>query len=162
MTHEETIKALDNLIIYLNRFIAENEPPSNIVNNVIRKLKELDISANVIKTIASVAIEEPNSFFQYSLDLLHFESERKKKNRASIQSMIEILKVEQKRHKQILVEEEKQKAMEEQAKNLELQERAIAEQKEANRISKRALWFSAVATIASVIATVISIIALYK
>lgn len=162
MTHEETIKELNNLIIYLNRYIADNEPPSNLVENVISKLRELDVWANVVRSIESFKIERPNTMSQYIMELQHIETDKQNKNRASIQSMIDILKVEQERHKQIIIEKEKQKAIEEQTKNLELQERAIAEQKEANRISKRALLFSAVATIASVIATVISIIALYK
>lgn len=150
MTHEETIKALDKLIVYLNRIIAENEPPSNFVNNVIHKLKELDISANVIKTIAGIEIEQPNSFFQYSLDLQHFESERKKKNRASVQSMIEILKLEQELHKRILEEEDKRRVIAEQKKNFELQEIAIAEQKESNKL---AIW----AIIIAVLSLLISI-----
>ena len=150
MTHEETIKALDNLIVYLNRIIAENEPPSNFVNNVIHKLKELDISANVIKTIAGIEIEQPNSFFQYSLDLQHFESERKKKNRASVQSIIDILKVEQELHKRILEEEDKRRVIAEQKKNFELQEIAIAEQKESNKL---AIW----AIIIAVLSLLISI-----
>ena len=150
MTHEETIKALDELIVYLNRIIAENEPPSNFVNNVIHKLKELDISANVIKTIAGIEIEQPNSFFQYSLDLQHFESERKKKNRASVQSIIDILKVEQELHKRILEEEDKRRVIAEQKKNFELQEIAIAEQKESNKL---AIW----AIIIAVLSLLISI-----
>lgn len=151
MTHEETIKALDELIVYLNRIIAENEPPSNFVNNVIHKLKELDISANVIKTIAGIEIEQPNSFFQYSLDLQHFESERKKKNRASVQSIIDILKVEQELHKRILEEEDKRRVIAEQKKNFELQEIAIAEQKESNKL---AIW----AIIIAVLSLLISIL----
>lgn len=162
MTHEETIRALDDLIVSLNRRIADKELLSNIVDNVVCELEVMNVSHNVIRTIANIEIERPDSFFQTRMELQHLEKERQDKNRRSIQSMIDILKVEKERHKQILIEEEKQKAMEEQAKNLELQERAIAEQKEANRISKRALWFSAIATIASVIATVISMIALYK
>ena len=150
MTHEETIKTLDELIVYLNRIIAENEPPSNFVNNVIHKLKELDISANVIKTIAGIEIEQPNSFFQYSLDLQHFESERKKKNRASVQSIIDILKVEQELHKRILEEEDKRRVIAEQKKNFELQEIAIAEQKESNKL---AIW----AIIIAVLSLLISI-----
>ena len=162
MTHEETIRALDNLIVYLNRINTEKDLPYNLVDNIISRLREIDVSNTTIRAIANIKIEDTGSFHHYCAEFLHLEQEKQDRNRRSIQSMIEILKVEQERHKQILIEEEKQKAIEEQTKNLELQEKAIAEQKEANRISKRALWFSAIATIASVIATAISIIALYK
>ena len=162
MTHEETIRALDELIVFLNRINTEKDLPHNLVDNIIRRLKGIDVSNTTIRAISNIKIENTSSFHHYCAELLHLEQEKQNRNIRSIQSMIEILKVEQERHKQILIEEEKQKAIEEQTKNLELQEKAIAEQKEANRISKRALWFSAIATLASVIATVISIIALYK
>ena len=162
MTHEETIRALDELIVFLNRINTKKDLPHNLVDNIIRRLKGIDVSNTTIRAISNIKIENTSSFHHYCAELLHLEQEKQNRNIRSIQSMIEILKVEQERHKQILIEEEKQKAIEEQTKNLELQEKAIAEQKEANRISKRALWFSAIATLASVIATVISIIALYK
>lgn len=162
MTHEETIRALDELIVFLNRINTEKDLPHNLVDNIISRLKGIDVSNTTIRAISNIKIENTSSFHHYCAELLHLEQEKQNRNIRSIQSMIEILKVEQERHKQILIEEEKQKAIEEQTKNLELQEKAIAEQKEANRISKRALWFSAIATLASVIATVISIIALYK
>ena len=164
MTHEETIRSLDELIVNLNSAILEVKLSRYFKDNVIRRLREINISNATINTVANIEIEEynSNSLSHYVMELQHLEKDRIERNKQSIQSMIDILKVEKERHKQILIEEEKQKAIEEQTKNLELQERAIAEQKEANRISKRALLFSAVATIASVIATVISIIALYK
>ena len=160
MTHEETIRALDELIVNLNRFITTKNLPYNLIEEVVRNLKEMDVANTTIRAIANIKIESTGSLPQYCAELLHNEQEKQNRNRRAVQSMIDILKVEKERHKQMLIEEEKQKAMEEQAKNLELQERAIAEQKEANRISKRALWFSAIATIASVIATIVSIIAL--
>ena len=120
----------------------------------------MDVSNTTIRAIANIKIASTGSLPQYCAELLHLEQEKENRNRRSIQSMIEILKVEQERHKQILIEEEKQKAIEEQTKNLELQEKAIAEQKEANMIQKRAFCLSAIATVASVIATIVSIIAL--
>lgn len=160
MTHEETIRALDELIVFINRINTEKNLPYNLVDNIISQLRGMDVSNTTIRAIANIKIASTGSLPQYCAELLHNEQEKQNRNRRAVQSMIDILKVEKERHKQILIEEEKQKAMEEQAKNLELQERAIAEQKEANRISKRALWFSAIATIASVIATIVSIIAL--
>ena len=157
MTHEETIKALDNLIVYLNRVILEIKLSRHFKDNVVGKLREMNVSNATIHAVANVEIEEynSNSLSHRIMELQHLEKARIERNKQSIQSMINILIKEQEHHKRIL-EDESQK------KNLELQEKAIAEQKEANRISKRALWFSAIATIASVIATVISIIALYK
>lgn len=162
MTHEETIKALDELIIYLNRINTEKDLPNNLVDNIIGRLREIGVSNTTLRSIANIKIESIGAFTQYCAELLHYEQEKQNRNRRSIQSMIEILKLEQENQKRTLREEEKQKAIEEQRKNIELQEKSIAEQKEANRISKRALWLSAIATIASVIATVFSIIALYK
>lgn len=148
MTHEETIKELNNLIIYLNRYIADNEPPSNLVENVISKLRELDVLGYVIRSIEYFEIERPNTISQYRMELQHLETERQNKNRASIQSMIEILGKEQERHKRILDEE--------------AQQASIAEQREGNEIMRRTLRWSIVAAVASVIAAIISFIALVK
>lgn len=148
MTHEETIKELNNLIIYLNRYIADNEPPSNLVENVISKLRELDVLGNVVRSIESFKIERPNTMSQYIMELQHLETDKQNKNRASIQSMIEILSKEQERHKRILDEE--------------AQQTAIAEQREGNKIMRRTLRWSIVAAVASVIAAIISFIALVK
>ena len=148
MTHEETIKELNNLIIYLNRYIADNEPPSNLVENVISKLRELDVWANVVRSIESFKIERPNTMSQYVMELQHLEIDKQNKNRASIQSMIEILSKEQERHKRILDEE--------------AQQTSIAEQREGNEIMRRTLRWSIVAAVASVIAAIISFIALVK
>ena len=148
MTHEETIKELNNLIIYLNRYIAYNEPPSNLVENVISKLRELDVWANVLRSIESFKIERPNTMSQYIMELQHLETDKRNKNRASIQSMIEILGKEQERHKRILDEE--------------AQQTSIAEQREGNEIMRRTLRWSIVAAVASVIAAIISFIALVK
>ena len=147
-----------------NTLVVKHQPLTKRTKEVIEKLREINVSNATIHAVANIEIEEynSNSLSHHIMELQHLEKERIERNKQSIQSMIEILKVEQKRHKQILIDEEKRKAIEEQTKNFELQEKAIAEQKEANRISKRALWFSAIATVASVIATVISIIALYK
>lgn len=162
MTHEETIRALDGVIVYLNRINTEKDLPYRLVDDIISRLKGMDISNTTIRAISNIKIESTGSLPQYCAELLHFEQEKQNRNRRSIKSMIEILKVEQERNKQILLEEEKQKAIEEQTKNLELQEKAIAEQKKGNRIMTWTLWASGIATIASVIATVISVIALYK
>lgn len=148
MTHEETIKELNNLIIYLNRYIADNEPPSNLVENVISKLRELDVWANVVRSIESFKIERTNTMSQYIMELQHLETDKRNKNRASIQSMIEILGKEQERHKRILDEE--------------AQQTSIAEQREGNEIMRRTLRWSIVAAVASVIAAIISFIALVK
>ena len=152
MTHKETIKALDNLIVYLNRAVADKEAPSNLVDNVVCELKVMNISHNVIRFIANIEIERPNTFFQTCMDLQHLEIERQDKNKRSIQSIISILRTEQERHKRIL-EEETQK------KSIELQETAIDEQKKSNVIAHKAYWWSIVATI---IALASLFVAIYK
>ena len=164
MTHQETIRALDELIVYLKSALLDVKLSRYFKDNVIRRLREINVSNTTIQSIANIEIEEynSNSLSHYVMEMQHLEKERIERNKQSIQSMIDILKVEQERHKRILIEEEKQKAIEEQTKNLELQEKAIAEQKKGNRIMTWTLWASGIATIASVIATVISIIALYK
>lgn len=161
MTHAETIRALDELIVYLSGCIVQKDITRNTKRYIIDCLIRNGISKSIINTVNSIEIKENafNYLAQYNSDVEEYEKKMYEKNRLSIQSILNILTIEKTR----LVEEDThQRAVEEQKKNNELQEKAIAEQKEANRISKRALWFSAIATIASVIATVISIIALYK
>ena len=108
---EETVKALDNLIVYLNRAVADKEVPSNLVDNVVCELKVMNISHNVIRIIANIEIERPNTFLQTCMDLEHLEIERQDKNKRSIQSIISILRTEQERHKRILEEETQKKEL---------------------------------------------------
>ena len=164
MTHEETIKALDELIVFLKSALLDVKLPRYFKDNVIGKLKEINVSNATIQAIANIEIEDynSNSLSHYVMELQHLEKERIERNKQSIQSMIEILKVEQGLHKRELDFEAQQRTIEEQKKNIELQQVAISEQKKGNRIMTWTLWASGIATIASVIATVISIIALYK
>ena len=150
MTHEETIKALDKLIAYLNSAILEVKLSRHFKDNVIRKLREINVSSTTINTIANIEIEEynSNSLSHYVMELQHLEKERIERNKLSIQSMIEILTAEKVR----FVEEEAcQKAIEEQTKNLEMQEMAIAEQKKGNRIMIWTLWATAIGIIISIV-----------
>ena len=104
MTHEETIKALDNLIVYLNSAILEVKLSRYFKDNVIAKLREINVSNTTLQAIANIEIEEynSNSLSHYVMDLQHLEKERIERNKQSIQSMIDILKVEQERHKREL------------------------------------------------------------
>lgn len=129
MTHEETIKAIDELIVFLNSINTEKDLPYKLVDNVINQLRGIEVSNTTIRSISNIKIESPISLPSFCMDLHHLEVERQNNNRRSIQSMIEILEVEQKHHKQILIDEEKQKAIEEQKKNIELQQVTITEQK---------------------------------
>ena len=153
MTHEEAIRALDNLIVYLNSAILEVKLSRYFKDNVIRRLREINVSNTTMYTVANIEIEDynSNSLSHYVMEMQHLEKERIERNKQSIQSMIDILKVEQERHKRILIEEEKQKAIEEQTKNFELQEKAIAEQKKGNRIMTWTLWATAIGIIISIV-----------
>ena len=150
MTHEETIKALDKLIAYLNSAILEVKLSRHFKDNVIRKLREINVSSTTINTIANIEIEEynSNSLSHYVMELQHLEKERIERNKLSIQSMIEILTAEKVR---FVEEEARQKAIEEQTKNLEMQEMAIAEQKKGNRIMIWTLWATAIGIIISIV-----------
>ena len=152
MTHEETIEALDNLIVYLNSAILKVKLSRYFKDNVIGKLQEINVSNATMQAIAKIEIKEynSNSLSHYVMDLQHLEKERIETNKQSIQSMIDILKVEKERHKQMVIEEEKQRILLIDKKNLELQETAIDEQKKGNKIQK----------IAFVVTTAISLIAL--
>lgn len=152
MTHEETIRALDNLIVYLNSAILKVKLSRYFKDNVIAKLREINVSNTTLQAVANIEIEEynSNSLSHYVMEMQHLEKERIERNKQSIQSMIDILKVEKERHKQILIEEEKQRILLIDKKNLELQETAIDEQKKGNKIQK----------IAFVVTTAISLIAL--
>ena len=161
MTHEEAIKALDKLIVYLNGCILQKNITLNTKRYIIDCLERIGINNTIINTINSIGIKENAFSFlaQYNPEIAEHEKQTYEKNRQAIQSILNILTLEKAR---FVEEEARQRAIEEQEKNIKLQEAAIAEQKKGNDIQNRALWLSAIATIASVIATVISIIALYK
>ena len=161
MTHEETIRELDNLMVYLNSAILEVKLSRHFKDNVIRKLREINVSNATIYAVANIEIEEynSNSLSHYVMEMQHLEKERIERNKHSIQSMIDILKVEQEQHKQILIEAEKQITLLIDKKNLELQETAIAEQKKGNKIQYKAYVCSIVAI---AIALISLIVAIYK
>ena len=161
MTHEEAIKALDKLIVYLNSALLDVKLSRYSKDNVIGKLREINVSNTTIQSIAKIEIEEynSNSLSHYVMDLQHLEKERIERNKQSIQSMIDILKVEQERHKRELDFEAQQRTIEEQKKNIELQQVALAEQKKGNKIQYKAYVCSIVAI---AIALVSLIVAIYK
>lgn len=161
MTHEETIKALEELIVYLNGCIVQKNITLNTKRYIIDCLVRIGINNAIINTIKSINIKENALSFlaQCNPGIAEYEKQRYEKNRQSIQSILNILTLEKVR---FVEEDARQRAIAEQEKNIKLQEAAIAEQKKGNEIQNRALWLSVIATIASVIATVISIIALYK
>lgn len=152
MTHEETIRALDNLIVYLNSAICEVKLSRHFKDYVIGKLREINVSNATIHAVANVEIEEydSNSLYHHIMELQHLEKERIERNKQSIQSMINILIKEQEHHKRIL-EDESQK------KNVELQKTAIAEQKKGNKIMRWTLFVSVVAIIISIISLIVAI-----
>ena len=153
MTHEETIKALDKLIAYLNSAILEVKLSRYSKDNVIAKLREINVSNATIQSIAKIEIEEynSNSLSHYVMDLQHLEKERIERNKHSIQSMIDILQEERGRFKRIMDDEAQKEAIKKDAKNLELQEKAIAEQKKGNRIMTWTLWATAIGIIISIV-----------
>lgn len=159
MTHEETIKALDNLIVYLNRVILEIKLSRHFKDNVVGKLREMNVSNATIHAVANIEIEEynSNSLSHYVMEMQHLEKERIERNKHSIQSMIDILKVEQERHKRELDFEAQQRTIEEQKKNIELQQVALTEQKKGNKIMTWTLWTSVVAIIIALISLIVAI-----
>lgn len=161
MTHEETIRALDNLIVYLNSAILEVKLSRYFKDNVIAKLREINVSNTTLQAIANIEIEEydSKSLSHYVMEMQHLEKERIERNKQSIQSIIDILTKEQEWHKQILIQAEKQITLLIDKKNLELQETAIAEQKKGNKIQYKAYVCSIVAI---AIALVSLIVAIYK
>ena len=150
MTHEEAIKALNNLIVYLNSALLDVKLSRYSKDNVIGKLREINVSNTTIQSIAKIEIEEynSNSLSHYVMDLQHLEKERIERNKLSIQSMIDILSAERAR---FVEEEAHQRAIEEQTKNLKMQEKAIAEQKKGNRIMTWTLWATAIGIIISIV-----------
>ena len=153
MTHEEAIKALDELIVYLNSTILDTKLSRYSKDNVIGKLREINVSNTTIQSIAKIEIEEynSNSLSHYVMDLQHLEKERIERNKHSIQSMIDILQEERGRLKRIMDDEAQKEAIKKDAKNLELQEKAIAEQKKGNRIMTWTLWVTAIGIIISIV-----------
>ena len=161
MKHEEAIRELDNLMVYLNSAILEVKLSRHFKDNVIGKLREINVSNATIYAVANIEIEEynSNSLSHYVMEMQHLEKERIERNKHSIQSMIDILKVEQERHKRELDFEAQQRTIEEQKKNIELQQVALAEQKKGNKIQYKAYVCSIVAI---AIALVSLIVAIYK
>ena len=161
MTHEEAIKALNNLIVYLNSALLDVKLSRYSKDNVIAKLREINVSNTTLQAIANIEIEEynSNSLSHYVMEMQHLEQERIERNKHSIQSMIDILKIEQERHKRELDFETQQRTIEEQKKNIELQQVALAEQKKGNKIQYKAYVCSIVAI---AIALVSLIVAIYK
>ena len=153
MTHQETIKALDELIVYLNSALLDVKLSRYSKDNVIGKLREINVSNTTIQSIAKIEIEEynSNSLSHYVMDLQHLEKERIERNKHSIQSMINILQEERGRFKRIMDDEAQKEAIKKDAKNLELQEKAIAEQKKGNRIMTWTLWATAIGIIISIV-----------
>ena len=161
MTHEETIRALDKLIVYLNSAILEVKLSRYFKDNVIAKLREINVSNTTLQAVANIEIEEynSNSLSHYVMEMQHLEKERIERNKHSIQSMINILQEEKGRLKRIMDDEAQKEAIKKDAKNLELQEKAIAEQKKGNKIQYKAYVCSIVAI---AIALVSLIVAIYK
>lgn len=153
MTHQETIRALDELIVYLKSALLDVKLSRNFKDNVIRRLREINVSNTTMYTVANIEIEDynSNSLSHYVMDLQHLEKERIERNKQSIQSIIDILTKEQEWHKQILIQAEKQITLLIDKKNLELQETAIAEQKKGNRIMIWTLWATAVGITISIV-----------
>ncbi len=159
MTHQETIRALDELIVYLKSALLDVKLSRYFKDNVIRRLREINVSNTTIQSIANIEIEEYNSnpFSHYVMEMQHLEKERIERNKHSIQSMIDILKVEQERHKRELDFEAQQRTIEEQKKNIELQQVALTEQKKGNKIMTWTLWTSVVAIIIALISLIVAI-----
>ena len=153
MTHQETIRALDELIVYLKSALLDVKLSRYFKDNVIRRLREINISNTTMYTVANIEIEDynSNSLSHYVTDLQHLEKERIERNKHSIQSMIDILQEERGRFKRIMDDEAQKEAIKKDAKNLELQEKAIAEQKKGNRIMTWTLWATAIGIIISIV-----------
>lgn len=165
MTHEETIKALDNLIVYLKACIVKKDITKETkyyVNYVINSLPKDGISNTIIPTINSIEIRECVLSFlaDYNSDYRKHYNEIFEKNKTAICSVIDILTIEKERIERLVDNKERERANEEQRKNAELQQKTLAEQKKSNEIQYKAFWCSIIATIASIIATIVSIIAL--
>ena len=159
MTHEETVRALDELIVYLNSALLDVKLSRYFKDNIIGKLREINVSNATMLAISNIEIEEYNSntLSHYVMEMQHLEKERFEKNKQSIQSIIDILKVEQGHHKRELDFEAQQRTIEEQKKNIELQQVTITEQKKGNRIMTWTLWASVVAIIIALISLIVAI-----
>ena len=162
MTHEETIKALDKLIVYLNACVVKKDITKETKYYVINSLPKDGISNTIIPAINSIEIRECVLSFlaDYNSDFRKHDNEIFEKNKTAICSVIDILTIEKERIERLVDNKERERANEEQRKNAELQQKTLAEQKKSNEIQYKAFWCSIVATIASIIATIVSIIAL--
>ena len=78
MKHEEIIRALDELIVFLNRISTEKDLPYSLVDSIISRLKGMDVSNTTIRAISNIKIESTGSLPQYCAELLHKEQEKHK------------------------------------------------------------------------------------
>ena len=159
MTHEETIRALDELIVYLNNCIVQRNISEQTKKYVIKELTQIGISNTTIQTVACVKIKEMafGFFAEYNSDFKTYKTEVFDNNKKKILSIINIITAEKEKQESFVEEDARQRAIEEQRKNLELQEKAIAEQKKGNQIQYKAYLCSIFAMLIALVSLIVAI-----
>ena len=146
MTHEETIKKLDKLIKQLNGCTLQNLDIWFIKNYVIKELNNIAVSLSTINTIDGISIKDysrNNDLARQYYGAKEYDKMAQEDYKATIESMISILR--QEREAQV------------QAMQNEAQKLAFEEQKRGNQIQKNALYVSIVAIIISLASMIVAI-----
>lgn len=146
MTREETINKLDSLITQLNGFLVRSKDLRNIKHNVIKELNNIAVSLSTINTIDGISIKDysrNNDLARQYYGSKEYDKMAQEDYKATIESMISILR--QEREAQV------------QAMQNEAQKLAFEEQKRGNQIQKNALYVSIVAIIISLASMIVAI-----
>lgn len=146
MTREETINKLDSLITQLNGFLVRSKDLRNIKHNVVMVLNEIPASTATINSIARMDIKDysrNNDLARQYYGDKEYKKMAQEDYKATIESMISILR--QEREAQV------------QAMQNEAQKLAFEEQKRGNQIQKNALYVSIVAIIISLASMIVAI-----
>ena len=137
MTHDKTIKSLDSLITQLNGFLVRSTDLRHLKDNLVMELNKISVSPSTINSIKRIEIKDyssrGNDLARQYYGAKEYEKMEREDYKATIESMISILK--QERETQV-------QAMQDKA-----QRENLAQQKRSNWIQIATLIFSALAAL---------------
>lgn len=148
MTHDTTIKSLDSLITQLNGFLVRSTDLRHLKDNLVMELNKISVSSSTINSIKRIEIKDyssrGNDLARQYYGAKEYEKMEREDYKATIESMISILK--QEREAQV------------QAMQDEAQKENLAQQKRSNKIQIWTLICSMIAALAALYPIIESLI----
>lgn len=148
MTHDKTIKSLDSLITQLNGLLVRSTDLRHLKDNLVMELNKISVSPSTINSIKRIEIKDyssrGNDLARQYYGAKEYEKMEREDYKATIESMISILK--QEREAQV------------QAMQDEAQKENLAQQKRSNKIQIWTLICSIVAALAALYPIIESLI----